>query len=90
LHCLHLRKQGAGAALTAPGCTLELRQFLQHLVGRRHCFTVNFIRALNLDHIHQLFRHVNVRGFNITLIQQTRAVQPGVLSFGVPEDWVSV
>ncbi len=56
-----------------------MRQFLQHLIGRRYCFTVNFIGALNLNHVHQYFRHVAVRRFDIPLIQQPRLpLSPGV------------
>ncbi|SAZ85207.1 protein of unknown function [Citrobacter amalonaticus] len=34
LHCLYLLNQGAGETEASPDNTLELRQFLQHLIGR--------------------------------------------------------
>ena len=68
-----------------------MRQFLQHLIGGGYRFTVDFVSALHLNHIDQFFRHVDVRRFNIPLIQQSRAVQArrafvrctGGLRFGV-------
>jgi hypothetical protein len=39
---------------------LELSQFLQHLVGGLYRFRIDFVSALRLYHVDQLFYHVNV------------------------------
>ena len=78
-----------GAASRPVNDRLQLRQLLQHLIGSRYRFAVDLVSALSLNHVDQLFRHVDVGGFHVTLIQQTGTVQPRVLSFGAPELSVS-
>src|SRR4051794_10934258 len=61
-----------------------VRQVLEHLVARLDRARVHLVRALRLDHAHELLDDVDVGGLERALIKLAEAVQPGRARLGRP------
>ena len=62
-----------------------------HIVGCADHLGVRFIRALRQDHLHELGHHIDIRVFEIPLLQCPQAPgPPGLASTGSPDESVVV
>ena len=69
-----------------PNETIDLRV---HIIGDMNDFGIALISTLRQDHLHELCDNINVRVFQIALLQgPIPVVPPGVSVMGLPEESV--